>query len=363
MLLAEPAAYVPGTLDLAADPELRRYWLELFRNHIAQAVAHVAREHPEEPELVARMEQAARAFRSHVDALARAGGGDFLDTLALCEARERMLRAAGVDDPFRRAKEREGRAALALLPARLEELDAVPEAARLEALVQGMFAGNVFDLGSHATAARFEHGELAFELVRERLRPRPWLVDDFERVRARYERGIGCAFVFVDNAGSDVVLGMLPFARELLRRGTRVVLSANRTPALNDVTHDELVAIVAEVASWEPVFAAARDDGQLSLVTSGSGLPLLDLRAIGAELREALARCAPDLVVLEGMGRAIESNWNARLACDVLKIAMIKDVSVARFLGGELYDLVCRFEPACAAAPYVGPAPGAGCGG
>jgi hypothetical protein len=44
-----------------------------------------------------------------------------------------------------------------------------------------------------------------------------------------------------DNAGTDVVLGMVPLVRELLRRGTNVVLSANSTPALNDITHPELV--------------------------------------------------------------------------------------------------------------------------
>ncbi len=37
------------------------------------------------------------------------------------------------------------------------------------------------------------------------------------------------------------MLGMVPLARELLRRGTNVVLSANSTPALNDITHPELV--------------------------------------------------------------------------------------------------------------------------
>lgn len=30
------------------------------------------------------------------------------------------------------------------------------------------------------------------------------------------------ALLFVDNSGADVVLGMLPLARELLRRGTEV---------------------------------------------------------------------------------------------------------------------------------------------
>lgn len=31
-----------------------------------------------------------------------------------------------------------------------------------------------------------------------------------------------CAAIFVDNSGMDVILGVLPFARELLNRGTKV---------------------------------------------------------------------------------------------------------------------------------------------
>lgn len=30
------------------------------------------------------------------------------------------------------------------------------------------------------------------------------------------------AVIFVDNSGADIILGILPFARELLRRGTQV---------------------------------------------------------------------------------------------------------------------------------------------
>lgn len=37
--------------------------------------------------------------------------------------------------------------------------------------------------------------------------------------------GCGQAVIFVDNSGADVVLGILPFARELLRRGTVVKLA------------------------------------------------------------------------------------------------------------------------------------------
>lgn len=54
-------------------------------------------------------------------------------------------------------------------------------------------------------------------------------VDDFDTFKERifgsaekkphkYKR----ALLFVDNSGADIVLGMLPLARELLRRGTEV---------------------------------------------------------------------------------------------------------------------------------------------
>lgn len=47
--------------------------------------------------------------------------------------------------------------------------------------------------------------------------------DDFDAFKERmdgfrHKR----ALLFVDNSGADVVLGMLPLARELLRRGTEV---------------------------------------------------------------------------------------------------------------------------------------------
>ncbi len=46
------------------------------------------------------------------------------------------------------------------------------------------------------------------------------------------------------------------------------------------------------------------------------------------------------------MGRAVESNYDARFDCDCLKLAMIKDEGVASAMGAEVFDLICRFEPA-----------------
>ena len=55
------------------------------------------------------------------------------------------------------------------------------------------------------------------------------------------------ALIFVDNAGADVVLGVLPLARELTRRGTQVVLAANELPSINDITFAELDALLPAI--------------------------------------------------------------------------------------------------------------------
>lgn len=54
-------------------------------------------------------------------------------------------------------------------------------------------------------------------------------------------------------AGADVVLGMIPFARELLRMGAEVVMCANSQPAINDITAPELRALLDQIAAVCPV--------------------------------------------------------------------------------------------------------------
>lgn len=52
---------------------------------------------------------------------------------------------------------------------------------------------------------------------------RPWLVDNLDewiqRLRGKPHK---CAAIFVDNSGMDIVLGVIPFALELLKRKTKV---------------------------------------------------------------------------------------------------------------------------------------------
>src|SRR6185369_3192860 len=182
---------------------------------------------------------------------------------------------------------------------------------------------------------------------RKTLSRRPWLVDDLDGWLHRLRNGPRhrCALLFVDNDGPDVILGMLPFARKLLRRGTGVILTANTYPSLNDVTIEELYDHLAKITVLDARLREALASGRLTLLPSGNGAPLIDLSRVDPVLAEAVRSRQVDLLVLEGMGRAIETNYNTRFTCDTIKTAMVKDHGVAEALGGRVYDLVFRFEP------------------
>jgi damage-control phosphatase, subfamily II, stand-alone protein len=351
-LLAEPERYVACQWDLREDAPQRAWWLALFRRHfptlLEEAIKEAVDRGVERDGIATRAAAVQQAFERYLDQLA-AEPGRFgrLDILSICVERERVLRGAGIEDPYRLPKTRENELAMACLPSVLRELDGLPERERLWRITQGIFAGNIFDLGATATADLFKEGTVDFHAVRQKLAPRPWLIDDadcwLDRLMSgpRHQR----ALLFVDNAGSDVILGMLPLARELARRGTHVILAANATPTLNDVTYHELTQLVRRIAAEDAVVGDAVAAGRLELISSGNGYPLIELTRIAPELVELVRRQPIDLLVLEGMGRAVESNLDARFTCDTLKIAMVKDRGVAEKLGGKVYDLVLRFEP------------------
>ena len=353
--LLDPVRYRACRWDLAEEPSKRGYWIELFRDHFDKLLREAAREEADrgvDPAHTTRRGDAARdSFTAYLDAIAadptRYGR---LDILHICWQRERTLRAHGLADPYRLAKREADDAAMTLLPGVLRRLDAMDERARREAIIRGVFAGNLYDLGATKTSDMFDDGGPPFDQTLERLKPRPWFRDDLDAWLARLDDSPHRhALLLVDNAGTDVVLGMIPWARELLRRGeaagSRVILAANTDPSLNDTTHAELMRIIAEVASFDAVIEGAVRDGRLGLIASGNGAPLIDLTLLSPELVRAVARQPIDLLVIEGMGRAIESNLDARFACDTLKLAMIKDEGVADAMGAELFDLMLRFEP------------------
>ena len=204
--------------------------------------------------------------------------------------------------------------------------------------------------------------------------------------------------IFVDNCGADVVCGVLPLVRDLfLAEGAadsdhgelEVVLCANERPAINDVTAgelrgllQELVAATAAAATSESgsnstsnsttsddsmmaesegvaLLAGKVSSGRLRVCSTGTDMPVIDLRRVSGALNdEATAPVVcqeggneggegEKLVILEGMGRGIETNLRARLAVDCLNLGMVKHQEVAELLGhgAQLYDSVCCFKP------------------
>lgn len=66
-----------------------------------------------------------------------------------------------------------------------------------------------------------------------------------------------------------MVLGVIPFIRELLKRQTKVILCANSEPSLNDVTYLELVGILNEAADSCTIIKSSLASKNLMLRESG----------------------------------------------------------------------------------------------
>jgi uncharacterized protein with ATP-grasp and redox domains len=350
-LLKDPNSYIACFWDLKLLPERRVFWLNLFRQHFPRLLKEanqVALAKGESKDAVSkRLNAAQQLFYAFLDrAEAEPEQLDRLDIFSICVAREQALRSAGIDDPYLFTKQRENESALLLLPRLISAIDSLEETQRWERLVRGIFAGNLFDLGAVKAAEKFEKGGVDFFTTQSELKPRPWLIDDCDAFISRItaQRAYRAACLFVDNAGFDIVLGMLPFARELLKQGTKVILASNSAPSLNDITHRELIELVQRISNIDDRIAQAYKKEELVLIESGCITPLIDLSQIRVELCRAVERFGVDLVVIEGMGRALESNFETPFTCDALKIAMIKSSNIAQWLGGSLYDLVIKYE-------------------
>ncbi|XP_054866775.1 4'-phosphopantetheine phosphatase isoform X3 [Amphiprion ocellaris] len=286
-LLQDPSSYIPDTVDLTEDALAREYWLYCFE--------------------------------------------EALDGI----------------------KQRENDVALKYYQKAVKSLEELSWEERQFALVRGVLAGNVFDWGAKAVSDVLESDpEFGFEEAKRQLEDcvvflseRPWLVDSYnqwlERMKGPPHK---CALFFVDNSGVDIILGVMPFVRELLSRGTEVVLASNSGPALNDVTNGELQILTERIAAMDPVIQAGLRDDRLMLVQSGSSSPCLDLSRLDKVLAMVVRERQTDLVIIEGMGRAIHTNYYAMLSCESLKMAVIKNSWLADRLGGKLFSVVFKYE-------------------
>lgn len=68
---------------------------------------------------------------------------------------------------------------------------------------------------------------------------------------------------------------------------------------------------------------------------------------IFSELNDALIEHECDLIVIEGMGRALHTNLHAKFKCDVLKCVVIKNQWLAKSLfGGDIFSVIFKYERA-----------------
>jgi hypothetical protein len=68
-------------------------------------------------------------------------------------------------------------------------------------------------------------------------------------------------------------------------------------------------------------------------------------RYIDFDLSERMKDYQVDLIVLEGMGRAIHTNYKANFLCDALKVAVLKNSWLAESFGGPMYSVIFKYEP------------------
>uniref|UniRef100_A0A667ZRY8 4'-phosphopantetheine phosphatase n=1 Tax=Myripristis murdjan TaxID=586833 RepID=A0A667ZRY8_9TELE len=323
-LLQDASSYIPDTVDLTEDALAREYWLSCFEEALDGVVKRAVASQPDIPEAAERAEKFRQKYRHKLQTLRHqpfAYGS--LTVRSLLDTREHCLNEFNFPDPYSKIKQRENDVALKYYQKAVKSLEELSWEERQFALVR----------------VELTAGPFCEQLER------PWLVDAYdqwiERLKGPPHK---CALFFVDNSGMDIILGVMPFVRELLCRGTEVVLASNSGPALNDVTNGELQILTERIAAMDPVIQSGLKEDRLTLVQSGSSSPCLDLSRLDKVLAMVVRERQTDLVIIEGMGRAIHTNYYAMLTCESLKMAVIKNSWLADRLGGKLFSVVFKYE-------------------
>lgn len=346
-LLEDPSSYSPDTLNLSQDPEAADYWFECFKDLVNKFTIQAELSQKNDPTAKRRAAEFKADYLARLDSLSQENSSEEPLTIRrLLDLNEACLRLHGFVDPWLEQKALENEASIARLRDRLDEIDALKSEKKWIELVRGLLAGNIFDWGAQAVTEILENDKsFGLDEALAKIQARPWLIDELdgwlERLKGPPHK---CAVIFVDNSGVDVVLGILPFARELLLRQTKVLLCANTEPSLNDITFRELENILEKCCCICDILREARDSRQLIVYGNGQKGPCLDMRTLSEDLCTAIQNNETDLLVIEGMGRALHTNLYAKFRCETLKLAVVKNKWLAKRLGGEMFSVICKYE-------------------
>uniref|UniRef100_A0A8C5PXK2 4'-phosphopantetheine phosphatase n=1 Tax=Leptobrachium leishanense TaxID=445787 RepID=A0A8C5PXK2_9ANUR len=354
-LLYDPSSYIPDSVDLTEDAMAREYWLSCFEEALEGVAKRAVASQPDAKDATDRAQKFQQKYWNKLQTLRHqpfAYGS--LTVRSLLDTREHCLNEFNFPDPYSKVKQKENDIALRYYQSVINSLDSLAWEEKQFALVKGLLAGNVFDWGAKAVS----DDRCIFFFF---FTARPWLVDSYskwiERLKGPPHK---CALIFVDNSGIDIILGIFPFVRELLSRGTEVILACNSGPALNDVTFNESLIVIERIAAMDSIIQSALQDDRLTLVQTGTSSPYFIYIKKKKLVQNPLTPGSPsrldkglamlvkerntDLVIIEGMGRAIHTNYYATFQCESLKLAVIKNSWLAERLGGKLFSVVFKYE-------------------
>ena len=346
-LLAEPEKYKAETWDVSQAEHTRGYWLKIYANRFGATMRAAEHSPSINPKALSEtIDKAKELFASTLEQIKEQPNmlGVF-GLMTLEKIRYKILRKFVLQDAFLKIKHKENIKASNHYPRLIKAHDKLKFESLIKVLTEGIFAGEVFDLNDDGRLHCYDAKEPDFFHTLDGLQPRPWLIDDFDKWREFLTKTHGKlkrVMFFVDNAGADFVLGCIPLARILAQQGTTVYLAAADRPCYNDITTAECRAVLQALCQDDPLLGYLLKTKRLRLTGLGGGLPHIDFLQI-AEHCDRAAEGA-ELIILSGSPRAVESNWLAKFNCPTLKIATMTNKWHAQRLGGELYDLVCRFE-------------------
>uniref|UniRef100_A0A8C8H2U1 4'-phosphopantetheine phosphatase n=1 Tax=Oncorhynchus tshawytscha TaxID=74940 RepID=A0A8C8H2U1_ONCTS len=319
-LLQDPSSYIPDTVDLSEDALAREYWLYCFEEALDGVVKRAVASQPDLPEAAERAEKFRHKYQHKLQTLRHqpfAYGS--LTVRSLLDTREHCLNEFNFPDPYSKIKQGENDLALKYFQKAVKSLGELSWEQRQFALVRGLLAGNVFDWGAKAVSDPSNHLKSChlyhpFKYTQDLIKH-----NEYSKI-SLFLHLTPCYVVF------------------------QVVLASNSSPALNDVTNSELQILTERIAAMDLVIQSAVKEDRLTLVQSGSSSPCLDLSRLDKVLAGVVRERHVDLVIIEGMGRAIHTNYYAILSCESLKMAVIKNSWLADRLGGKLFSVVFKYE-------------------
>lgn len=250
-------SYNPDSFQLD-DIASQAYWIDIMDvnlNHLVQIALNNGSKNSGTNNLANlddrrfRIDKFANMYRHHLNLLKKEPKAyGVLTVRLLLNLREQCLHELGFMDVFQQVKESDNSAALLALPCLLNHVDHVFENEGMEAhvrvLINNMLAGNMLDWynllnkrGALGIQELFEIGKFNFSSALSKVGFNNKMNNSHDLINAlaskrRYKEAI----IFVDNSGSDFILGVLPFARFLVFLGTHVIFAANTFPSVNDIT-------------------------------------------------------------------------------------------------------------------------------